>query len=815
MRHSDLLDALPHHLTERVHVLQSVDAALHGDCVLYWMHHAARGHDNPALDVALTVAQHLDLPVLVLQNFSARQPYASDRHLRFLLEGALDVQRELRQRGISYAFHLAPGRGDRAPLPELADRAALTVVEAFPAPPFPSWNRRLTERTAGPAWSVDASCIVPMTWAGRPLERAFQFRRALQGEFDRRVPVPWDDDTASLQTTPRPFEGDLGFEPLDLENADLDEVCARCDIDHAVGPVPHTRGGSVAGYARWQRFVTSGGLRHYARRRNDAARDGVSRLSPYLHHGHVSPFRIAREAHQEGSDGAAKYLDELLVWRELSYNVCWHLDDPESWDALPAWARQTLDEHADDPRPAVYSWEQLARGRTGSPLWDAAQASLRIHGELHNNVRMTWGKALLQWTASPRDALRTLIDLNHRYALDGSNPNSYGGLLWWLGLFDRPFTPPKPVLGTVRPRSVRQHARRLDLGRYRAKVTAPARGDALRVAVVGAGLSGLFAGRILQDHGLQVAVFEAGPAVGGRSATLGPEHGGADHGAQYFTQRDPRLRPYLASWLHDGLVAPWSGRIAVAKHGQIELKNDTTARYVGRPGMDALARHLAADLDIALDSEVRALRPQENGWRLTLPADTPTPKDTASFDVVLLAAPPARAAPLLADAPQLADAVRDVTLNPCWALTVVFEEAMDLPFDGAFVHDAPLSWVADNGSKPGRREGTCWVLHGSPTWSSRHRENSPNAVTEALLQAFFEATGAAPQTPRFTQLTLWNDAIASTPLDVGCLWDPARRLGVCGDWCHGSRVEGALLSGMAMAGRVLGLPDRDEVPVEH
>jgi len=182
-------------------------------------------------------------------------------------------------------------------------------------------------------------------------------------------------------------------------------------------------GGSAAGYARWQHFKLDG-LKAYAKRRNDPLRDGTSRLSPYLHYGMVSPMRIAREAAASETAGAEKFLDELLVWRELAYNFCFFNHDLDSLAAVPDWARETLAEHESDLRPSSYSWETLARGKTGDRLWDAAQRSLLMQGELHNNVRMTWGKALLDWTPNAAAALSMMLDLNHRYALDGRDPAS-------------------------------------------------------------------------------------------------------------------------------------------------------------------------------------------------------------------------------------------------------------------------------------------------------------------------------------------------------------------------------------------------------
>ena len=531
-------------------------------------------------------------------------------------------------------------------------------------------------------------------------------------------------------------------------------MCARCAIDHAVGPVNHTPGGSAAGYRRWDAFK-NGGLHSYAKTRNDAAVSpprGVSRLSPYLHHGHVSPFRIAREAAESASPGSEKFLDEMLIWRELSYNFCFHCQDPESLTALPPWARETLTAHSEDEREAVYDRESLARGRTGDALWDAAQRSLLIHGELHNNVRMTWGKAPLNWTRGPEAALQMLIDLNHRYALDGNDPNSYGGLLWCLGLFDRPFKPEIPVLGTVRPRPTHHHARRLDMDKYTAKVRRPARTSALSIAVVGAGLSGLFAARALADHGHRVKVFEKARGVGGRMSWRREDDYAFDHGAQYFTARDPRFQRYVQAWCEQGIVRPWSGRIGIAENGQLHGKQSDDRRFVGVPGMNAVAKHLATDLDVALQTPVAPIEYADNQWRLA----TPDGKPLGRYDVALVTAPPEQAGSLLAAAPHLVREIQAVKLAPCWAVMVAFHQPLAIPLDGLFIHDSPLSWAARNTSKPERSPLECWVLHSSPEWSSVHLEDDAEAVTDALLNAFFEATGNNPVAPSFAKAHRWR-----------------------------------------------------------
>jgi len=468
---------------------------------------------------------------------------------------------------------------------------------------------------------------------------------------------------------------------------------------------------------------------------------------------------------------------------------------------LPRWARETLVAHAADARD-VLSSETLARGRTGDRLWDLAQASLVRHGELHNNVRMTWGKAIPGWTADPEMALATLIELNHRFALDGSDPSSYGGLLWCLGLLDRPFRPEQPILGAVRGRSTRRHANRLDLGRYAARVLPSATVRPLEVAVVGAGLSGLTAAQTLHDHGHRVAVFEKARGPGGRMSTRRDAEWRFDHGASYFTVRDRRFARRVASWRRDGLVAPWSGRIAVVERGSVTAKDGGPERLVAVPGMNAVCEHLAADLPVSYGTRVARIEPSAGRWRLVGEEDA----DLGSYDAVLVSAPAPQTAALLEPvAPEIARQAAGVDLASCWAAMAVFPRAVDVAFDGAFVRDSALAWVSRNSSKPGRPDPEAWVLHASPEWSREHLERGADEVAARLLDAFREAVGHPIAEPDRLVAHRWRHALPPDPRSESCLFDPALRLGACGDWCGGPRVEGAFLSGAAAAGRILAL----------
>ncbi len=804
MTPKNLLDRLPEAVRERVRIVADRSFATSGRHVLYWMHHAVRGHENPALDAARIAAATLELPLIVYQGLGGGHRFDNDRHHTFILEGARDVRAELAEQGLVHVFSLGADPRRPTPLAGLAADAALVVTEDFPAPPFSRWTAGVAERITTPVWALDTACVVPMRLVGRPHDRAFAFRSAIRDELDSRLWSPWP----SVESSPPPFDrSTLGFEDTDLEDTAISDLVAGCAVDHTVGPVAHTPGGSVAGYARWSAFRERG-LRSYAARRNDAAADGVSRLSAYLHHGHVSPLRIAREAAEVGGKGAEKFLDELIVWRELAHNLCFHRHDlVESLEVLPVWARETLTRHAGDERDPR-SWETLSRGRTGDRLWDLCQTSLVRHGELHNNVRMTWGKALVGWTRDSHHALDTLIDLNHRFALDGSDPNSYGGLLWCLGLFDRPFDPEQPVLGRVRSRSTASHARRLDLDRYAARVTPPATERPLEVAIIGAGMSGLACARSLADHGHRVRVFDKSRGPGGRMSTRRAGELRFDHGAQYFTVRDRRFGRFVRSWRDDGLVAPWSGTIAVVDHGAIEIKDDTTERFVGVPGMNAVCRHLATDLDVAYGIRVAGLDRDGSRWSLHT-----TDGELGGFDAIVVSAPAPQTAALLGGfAPEFSGRAEAVEMAPCWAAMVHFAEPLGLNFDGAFVHDSPLRWVARNGSKPGRPTGETWVLHASPEWSEEHLELDSELAAGRLVGAFHDAVNRRLPPPDDLFGHRWRFAQPFEPLPEPCLFDRDLAIAACGDWCGGPRVEGAFLSGCAAAGRLLSLHPDPEQP---
>jgi deoxyribodipyrimidine photo-lyase len=259
---------------------------------------------------------------------------------------------------------------------------------------------------------------------------------------------------------------------------------ATLPIDHAVGST-NMRGGSRTAREQLKRFVKYS-LATYAVDRNHPDLDGGSRLSPHLHFGHISahevfwsvmdacdwhPGRLARpngsiEGFWNAGPSAEAFLDQLCTWREIGFNMCWRESNYDRYDSLPAWARTTLAEHADDPRPHRYSYEQFEQAQTADPLWNAAQRQLVRDGRIHNYLRMLWGKKILEWTERPEIALETMIELNNKFALDGRDPNSYSGIFWVLGRYDRAWGPERPIFGKVRYMSSASTGRKVKVKEY-------------------------------------------------------------------------------------------------------------------------------------------------------------------------------------------------------------------------------------------------------------------------------------------------------------------------------------------------------------
>ena len=329
----------------------------------------------------------------------------------------------------------------------------------------------------------------------------------------------------------------------------------------------------------------------------------------------------------------------------------------------------------------------------------------------------------------------------------------------------------------------------------------------MHIAIVGAGLAGLVCATRLQQRGHRVTVYEKNPDCGGRMHTRATELGGFDLGAQYFTASSAAFKKQVAAWRQAGWLERWQGRLAKLEAGRIEKAGGRRQRWVAVPGMDALCGQLARELDVRREQRVTAIEAHGDAWLLKLQCDSvPIAASAGPFDAVIVALPAEQAAPLLQVLPALAQQAAQARLAPCWALALAFQETLDLPYDGAWVHGSRLGWIARDTSKPQRRPGEHWVAQATPAWSLEHLEDEPERARDKLQKAFQEATGRTVQ-PVYAAIQRWRFARAEQPLAGACLWQAQRRIGACGDWFDAGlegagRVENAWLSGLALAQQV-------------
>lgn len=316
--------------------------------------------------------------------------------------------------------------------------------------------------------------------------------------------------------------------------------------------------------------------------------------------------------------------------------------------------------------------------------------------------------------------------------------------------------------------------------------------------VIGAGLAGSSCALELRAAGLEVKVVDKARGAGGRASTRRAGDLRFDHGAQYFTARDPRFQARVEAWEAAGQVARWEGRLVrLEAGGAADLP--AGQRWVGVPKMSSLVKSLAAELDVEFGVRVSQLGHSQAGWV----AETEAGERLGPFDQVVVATPCPQAVPLLSPvAPDLAEALAAVEVAPCWAVMVDFASPLEVDWSGAKVDAGPLSWVARDSSKPGRPAGESWVLHASPSWSRAHLEASAAEVGPALLAAIGEQVGPLPA-QRHLAAHRWRYAQTTAPLGRDCLFDASRGLGVCGDYCRGERVEDAFLSGLALGERLV------------
>jgi deoxyribodipyrimidine photo-lyase len=462
-----------------------------GEYVLYWMITSRRVVYNFALDRALEHCRELAKPLLIFEALRCGYRWASDRLHRFVIDGMAGNAAACARSSVTYYPYVEPEDGaGKGLLEEFARRACVVVTDEFPCFFLPRMVAAAATRLSVKLESVDSNGLLPLRATEQVFSRAFDFRRYLQKSLPSHLQAfPAKDPLgkAKFAVLARIPEAISARWPratralLQGEAGTLDKL----PIDHTVGPVS-LPAGSMPGRLRVKDFVTRK-LTDYGKQRNQPDVDASSGLSPYLHFGFLSVHEVLHElarhekwkpeklslrasGSREGwwnmTAGAEAFLDELVTWRELGYNFSSHRASYDRYESLPDWAQKTLKAHARDQRTHAYTLQEFASGATHDPLWNAAQMQLVREGRMHNYLRMLWGKKILEWTRTPEEAAAIMIELNNKYGLDGRDPNSYSGIFWVLGRYDRPWGPERPVYGQIRYMTSENTARKFSVKNY-------------------------------------------------------------------------------------------------------------------------------------------------------------------------------------------------------------------------------------------------------------------------------------------------------------------------------------------------------------
>lgn len=438
--------------TERIHLLNDKPCQ-QGKYVLYWMQASQRIQCNLALTEAIRKANDMQLPLRVFFHIDSHFPEANYRHFLFLADGIRECMQGVQQLGIRFEIS---GNSPEECFRKYFAEATLIITDKGYLRIQREWRENLAVQAPCQIIEVEDNLIVPIGSASHKAEwSARTIRRKLMEKLEYFI-------SDAYVAQPELLHRELP----DPENERNNEIIIRQTLEEVrqnawLTPVA-TQGGEKKAHLLLSDFIRDK-LRDYSVNRNVPSLAATSFLSAYLHFGQISPLQIAGEIYLEKE--ASVFIEQLLVRRELAHNFVWYTPDYDTYGCLPAWCRRTLAAHITDPRPYIYSSEQLEKAETHDPCWNAAMHEMINTGYMENTMRMYWGKKIIEWTPVPEEAHQQMLFLNNRYFLDGRDANSYTGVNWCFGLHDRPWTP-RPVFGTVRYMNQAGLLRKYDMDSY-------------------------------------------------------------------------------------------------------------------------------------------------------------------------------------------------------------------------------------------------------------------------------------------------------------------------------------------------------------
>lgn len=423
--------------------------------VVYWMSRDQRVRDNWGLLYAREKAAEMGTELAVVFCLVENFLQSGFRQYDFMLHGLSEVAHDLQVKNIP--FYILTGDPPEKLISFAEEHQVSHIICDFdPLRIKQDWQRSVAVTGQFNLLEVDSHNIVPARLASKKLEfGAYTIRPKIN-----RLLNEYLGDFPELETQKKTVV-------FSLQRIDWNDINSKIRVDRSVGAVEWIHPGESAAMDMLNYFI-SVKLSGYSGNRNDPNADSLSNMSPYLHFGQISAQRIALEIISRGTNdiNSEEYLEELIIRRELSDNYCFHNPEYDNLSNMPGWAGKTLKDHEKDEREYIYSTEEFENAATHEDLWNAAQAEMIKTGKMHGYMRMYWAKKILEWSASPEEAMKTAIYLNDKYQLDGRDPNGYVGCAWAIaGVHDRAWQE-RPVFGKIRYMNLNGAKRKFDTDAY-------------------------------------------------------------------------------------------------------------------------------------------------------------------------------------------------------------------------------------------------------------------------------------------------------------------------------------------------------------
>lgn len=461
-----------------------------GEYVLYWMQANRRLQYNYALEYAVAWANKLDKPLLIYEGLGVDYPWACDRFHSFVMQGMKEHVDQAQKQSLNFYSYLEPESGKgKGLLYALAEKSCAVISDEFPVYIIRKHNERVANKITAPYITIDSNGLIPLGITEKDPYSAYLFRKIMQKHFVEAFTNPPQQnplhDLVNKSSIELPKDFIAKYPPANTALENIADTISTLDINHEVGALD-VEGTRAAAVAKMNHFMKHS-LDDYDEKRNHPDEKKTSGLSGWLHFGKISEYEIVKAAIDaqpdswdlnhltpnggknagffNGNPSIESFLDEVITWREVGFHYAQHRPDYDKLESLPDWVQQTMKEHRYDEREYVYTLEEFEQSNTHDDLWNAAQTQLREDGIVHNYLRMLWGKKIIEWTPDYKTALDYLIELNNKYAIDGRDPNSYSGIFWCLGRFDRAWQE-RDVFGKLRYMTSDSTRRKVRLKQY-------------------------------------------------------------------------------------------------------------------------------------------------------------------------------------------------------------------------------------------------------------------------------------------------------------------------------------------------------------